>query len=153
MKTRLFFTAIIALTLTFFSCSSDEDGNNTDPTEQEIINEEPIVETAGFKWKENSGNFIVADSAFFASQWNTIKAYKAEKFVEINLTAGTAGTYPVGTANAISMLANNDVYIAGTGTVTVSEDTAGKMSGTFTSAGAGAGITGLEGAFEGIDVR
>lgn len=148
MKTRLFFSATIALMLALFSCSNDDSGADTNP-----IEEEPIVETGGFKWKENGGNFIEADSAFFASQYNTIKAYKADKFIEINLTAGTAGTYPVGTANAISMLANNDVYIAGTGSLVVTENASGKMSGTFTSTDSGAGITGLEGTFDDIEVR
>ncbi len=147
MKTKLFFTAIIASMFTFFSCSNDDSGDDTNPIE------EPIVETGGFKFKENGGSFIEADSAFFASQWNTIKVYKANKFIEINLTAGTTGTYPVGAANAISMLANNNVYIAATGSLIVSENTAGKMSGTFTSTGSGAGITELEGTFDDIEVR
>lgn len=148
MKTRLFFPTIIAMMFALFSCSSDDSGTNTNP-----IEEEPIVETGGFKWKENGGNFIEADSAFFASQWNTLKVYKADKFIEINLTAGTAGTYTVGAGNAISMLANNDVYIAGAGSLVVTENASGKMSGTFTSTGSGAGITQLEGTFDDVEVR
>lgn len=148
MKTKLFFMAVIVLIFSFFSCSSDDSGNETNP-----IEEEPIVETGGFKWKEDGGSFIEADSAFFASQYNTIKAYKADKFIEINLTAGTAGTYPIGTINAIAMLANNDLYVAAAGNLVVSENASGKMSGTFTSTGSGAGVTALEGNFEDIEVR
>lgn len=147
MKTRLFYSAMTALVLAFFSCSSDDSGDDTNPIE------EPIAETGGFKWKENGGSFIEADSAFFASQWNTIKVYKEDRFIEINLTASITGTYPIGTSNALSMLVNNDVYIAGAGSLVVSENASGKMSGTFTSTGTGAGITALEGVFDDIEVR
>jgi len=147
MKTRLFFSAMAVLAFAFLSCSSDDSGDDTNPID------EPIAEAGGFKWKENGGSFIEADSAFFASQWNTIKVYKADRFIEINLTAGTAGTYPFGTANALSMLANNDVYIAATGSLVVSENTSGKMSGTFMSTGTGAGMTALEGTFDDMEVR
>ncbi|RZK12050.1 MAG: hypothetical protein EOO46_04600 [Flavobacterium sp.] len=143
MKTKLFFTALIVFAFSLFSCSSDDSGA--------VAN--PIVATGGFKWKENGGNFIEADSAFFASQYTTIKAYKAGKFIEINLTAGTAGTYAVGSANAIAMLTASDLYVAIAGSLIVSENASGKMSGTFTSTGSGAGVTALEGSFDDIEIR
>lgn len=109
--------------------------------------------TAGFTWSENGGATITADSAYFAMQYNAIKAFKSGNFIEINFTAGTAATYTVVTTNAISYLAVLNFYTATSGSVIVSANALSKMSGTFTSAGSGASITSLSGTINNINIR
>lgn len=112
---------------------------------------------AGFSWTDNTGKTTTGDSAYYVEQYKTIKAFKGgmANFIEINLTAGAAGTYTVGpnTNNAISYLAGNDLYVADNGSVVIASNASGKMTGTFNSNGSGASITSLSGKFTDMEVR
>ena len=148
MKTRLFAITLALSTLIFSSCSSDDRNEAVTPT--------PTPATNGFKWKENNGTEITADAAYFESAYNTIKASTGTsgsagyQFVEINLTAATAGTYTVGSGNAVGTLAG---YGASAGSIVISSNASGKMSGTVTSTGSGSGVTSLDATFTDIEVR
>lgn len=138
--------ALLAISTLFASCSDDDsnsNNNNTNPT-------------SGFSWTENGGARIVADSAYYESQYKTIKAYKGQNmanFIEINLTNDAAATYPVGSSYAVSKLDANGIYAASAGNIVISQKTATSMSGTITSTGTGAGITSLNAEFTNIEVR
>jgi len=147
MKTKFRILALIFITAFLISCSSDDDNDAVQPT--------PSV-TAGFRWKENGGAEITADEAYFESAYKTIKASKGTsgtpgfQFVEINLSGATAGTYAVGSGNAVGTLAG---YGARAGNIQITSNTGGKMSGTLTSTGSGGGTTSLDATFNDIEVR
>ena len=144
MKRLIYTIAILAFT--FQGCSSDDSSNpTTNPT-------------TGFTWKENGGTEIKADSAYYESAFKTIKAFKDHgsansKFIEINLTAGTPADYDVTNGNAIALLQGNDLYIASTGMITITENASNKMSGNFTSTSSSGTTTALEGTFKSIEIR
>lgn len=141
---------ILGLFLTFSlqSCSEDDTSasGNTNTT-------------SGFTWKENNGAEIKADSAYYIAEFKTIKAFKNysdpvnSKFIEINLTGGTPATYDVSNGNDISFLYSNNLYVASTGTVIISENSSNKMTGTFTSTSTNGTVTSLEGSFKSIEIR
>lgn len=143
---RLIYLVLIAV-FTFQSCSSDDNSSsNNNPT-------------SGFTWKENGGAEIKADSAFYETQYKTIKAFKNyndpinSKFIEINLTGNTPTSYDVLNGNAISFLHANTLYVASTGMITITENTSNKLSGDFTSSSTTGTTTSLEGTFKSIEIR
>lgn len=143
---RLIYLVVIAV-FTFQSCSSDDNSSsNNNPT-------------SGFIWKENSGAEIKADSAFYETQYKTIKAFKNyndpinSKFIEINLTGDTPTSYDVTNGNAISFLHANTLYVGSTGMITITENTSNKLSGDFTSSSTTGTTTSLEGTFKSIEIR
>ena len=145
MKRVLILLSLIALTFT--SCSNDDSNSNTVPT------------TSSFKWTENGGAEITADSAYYESAFKTIKAYKNindaanSKFVEINLTAGTVGSYDVTTGNAIALLASNSLFSATSGTINITESTSNTMTGSFDGSSSTGNTTAIEGTFNAIEIR
>jgi len=148
MKAKIFSMAFLLFALMISSCSSDDSNESVTPT--------PNPAATGFKWKENGGAEITADNVYFESAYNTIKASKGTsgstgfQFVEINLTAATAGTYTVGSGNAVGTLAG---YGASAGSIVITSNASGKMSGTVTSTGSGNGMTSLDATFADIEVR
>ena len=143
-KTAMAVVAVMALTLT--SCSEDDSA----PVENNNI------PTNSFTWTENGGAQTVADSAFYDSQYKTIKAFKGAnmaKFVEVNLSADAPATYPVGSGYAVSYLNAGSIYAASAGSIVISAKSTTAMSGTITSTGSGAGVTSLNAQFTNIEVR
>lgn len=143
LKTTL---ALLAFATVFTSCSDDDSNSNNNN----------VNPASGFSWTENGGTRIVADSAFYVSQYKTIKAYKGQNmanFIEINLTNDDAATYTIGQGYAVSKLDANGIYAASAGDITISQKTATTMSGTITSTGSGANITSLNAEFTNIEVR
>ncbi len=144
---RLFYLAL-TFTIALQSCSEDDTSNPSDTNP-----------TSGFTWKENGGVEIKADSAYYVTQFKTIKAFKNysdpvnSKFIEINLTAGTPATYDVASGNDVSFLYSGNLYVASTGSITISENSSNKMTGTFTSSSTNGTITSLEGNFKSIEIR
>lgn len=145
---RLFILGLF-LTFSLLSCSEDDNSNSNN-------NNNP---NSGFTWKENGGAEIKADSAYYVTQFKTIKAFKNfsdpvnSKFIEINLTGGTPATYDVSNGNDISFLYSNNLYVASTGAVIISENSSDKMTGTFTSTSTNGTVTSLEGSFKSIEIR
>ena len=147
---KAIYKTMLAVTTTLFfmaACSDDDsnpnNNNNNDPQ-------------AGFTWSKNGGAEVMADSAYYDSQYKTIKVWKGpnmQEFIEINLTADAPATYPIGTGYAVTFVDGPAMYIASAGDITISEKTASEMSGTITSTGSGAGITSLNAEFTNIEVR
>ncbi|MDI1257262.1 MAG: hypothetical protein PSV16_14305 [Flavobacterium sp.] len=144
MKTKIFISALIALTFTFISCSgSDDDGGG---------NNNPVN---GFMWTENgSATVNTAATASFSTQYKTLMAKDASgnTLFEINLNGTTAATYAIGANNAFTYAAVNPFYIATGGNIVISANASNKMSGTFTTTGSGSNITAINGTFTNIDV-
>lgn len=143
MKKLLFTVSLISSIFLIAACSEDEAAA--------VI----PASTSGFVWVDNTGASVTADSAYYDSQYKTIKAFKGglTKFVEINLTAGTVGTYTLGTTNAFSYLSGSSLYMAASGSVVITENANSKMTGSFTTTGTGASITSITGTFTNITVR
>jgi len=146
MTSKILLTGALVITA-FASCSDDDSAPNDNQNQPA---------TASFTWTENGGATITADSAFYVTQYKTIKAFKGANmahFVEINLTADSPATYQIGSGNAVSKLDGTGVYVASSGSVTISEKTATKMSGSVTSTGSGSSVTALNAQFTDIEVR
>jgi len=143
MKNNLLIAALFISLISLVACSEDKTNDIT-----------PSGST-GFVWTDNAGNTITADSAYYVSQYKSIKAFKGgiQKLVEINLTAGAAGTYTIGTNNAFSYLTGQDLYLAASGSVIITSNANSKMSGSFTTVGTGASITSITGTFIDIPVK
>ncbi len=143
MRKLLLTTSVFIAIFSFFACSEEETSDIT-----------PLT-SSGFTWTDNAGNSVTADSAYYDSRYKTIKAFKGgfTKFVEINLTDGIVGTYTIGTTNAFGYLSGTAQYIASSGSVIITANANSKMSGTFTTAGTGASITTITGAFTDISVK
>lgn len=144
MKRSIYVAAILVFSLQ--GCSNDEEPSPNTNT------------NAGFTWKENGGAAIKADSAFYETEYKTIKAFKnyndatQRKFIEINLTTSSDATYNVTDGSAISFLYGNELYVASTGMITISS-ISNKMSGNFTSSSSTGSLTTVEGTFKSIEIR
>ncbi len=107
--------------------------------------------TSGFTWTEN-GNATVqtATTASFNAGYNTLMVPNA---FEINLSGSTAATYALNANNVITYTKTNPFFIPTTGSVIITSNTNGKISGTFTGAGAATGgITSVSGTFTDVTV-
>ena len=117
----------------------------------------PNNTSGGMTWIENGTTTVTADSAYFETRYSTLHAFKGgtAKIIELNLSAGTVGTYTVSSANSISYIASGSstTYIAATGSVNITANASSKMTGTFSSTGTGASLTSLSGTFTDIAVR
>lgn len=131
----------------FISCSDDDSTPNNNPNQPA---------TASFTWTENGGATITADSAFYVTQYKTIKAFKGANmahFIEINLSADSPATYQIGGANAVSKLDASGLYAASAGSIIITQKDNQKMSGSVTSTGSGSNVTALNAQFTNIEVR
>lgn len=102
---KLLFLSILAGMLSFYSCSKDSSSSSTTtPT------------TNSFKWTENGGAEITADSAKWVT-WSTgtgLRAWKGgmTQFFEINWTSNTSiGTKTLDAAGGFTYLKNSKYYI------------------------------------------
>jgi hypothetical protein len=112
---------------------------------------------AGFTWTENGGTTLkTATTATYTTQYKTIyaKDIANNTIFEINLTAGTPATYTLnGSANALAYIVNSAMFQANSGSVVITTNASGKMSGTFQASGTAAGgITSVSGTFTTINI-
>ena len=140
---KLIYSAILLATISIFSACSKDDAENTLQT----ANAGSFVFTT-----DNGTTNVTADSAYFDSRYNTIKAFKggSAMLVEINLAADTAGLYTVGGLNAVSYLNGTTLYVANAGVVTISAITSTKTTGVFSSTSTSGTLSGT---FTNIDVK
>ncbi|RYY84914.1 MAG: hypothetical protein EOO15_18285 [Chitinophagaceae bacterium] len=139
---RIALFAIVLATLASCKKSSETTNNNTPGA-------------SGFTWTEGSGAAITADSAYFTAAFNTLIVWKQGlgKHIEINLSAGTPATYNFSSGNAFTLITGGSSYAASGGSLTVSSNANGKISGTFSTSGSGASLTAVTGSFTDIPVR
>lgn len=145
MKTKFLAIALVLFTVALSSCSKDSDSSSsTNPV------------TDGFKWTENGGTTVsTAANAIFSTGFKTLIATDASgaTVFEINLDGTTPATYTIGGANAITYTSVNPFFIVNSGSVVVTANASGKISGTFQGTGtAASGITSVAGTFTNITV-
>jgi hypothetical protein len=120
------------------SCSSCPVGGGTEPT--------------GFYFAKNSGGTIKADSAYFYPSTKTIIAYYQgmTNRVIIKTSAQAVGVYGfTTTANTCKYIEPLGIYNATNGSINITANASGKMSGNFTSGGGGV-ATAISGNFKDI---
>ncbi|MBL7788869.1 MAG: hypothetical protein JNL75_03440 [Chitinophagales bacterium] len=154
MKKSTFYSTLSIVSLLFvlaMSCSKTNT-STTSPT--------PTATTKKFTWKENSDTTVhIADTAYLTSQYNTIIAQQKsgttyKTIFEINLSASTAGTYALNSANVITYIVNNSYFIPTSGSVVITSNAGGKASGTFQGTGTTAGgVSSVTGSFTDILVK
>ncbi len=147
MKKALLFIAAVFTAMTFTACSNDDEN-------QVIVPITPVA-ADGFSWQENgAGALKTAATASFSTQYKTLIAKDASNATvfEINLDGTAAATYAVDANNAITYAGVNPYFTATSGSVIVTANAGGKISGTFSAAGNAAGITAISGTFKNITV-
>lgn len=142
---KLIYSSLLLVSISIFSSCSKEESNNALNT----ANNGVFVFTS-----DNGVTNITADSAYFDTRYNTIKAFKggAAMLVEINLAADTVGVYNIGGLNAVSYLNGTSLYVANLGAVTISSISSSKTTGVFSSTSVSPAAT-LTGTFTNIEVR
>ncbi|MBP6430859.1 MAG: hypothetical protein KA319_03750 [Ferruginibacter sp.] len=147
---RLVCSILLLCTIILWSC--EKDSNNATPN--------PTPANGSFTWTVNGGTTVItADSAFYRAAFKTIFAYKKISGVmqlqyEINLTGGTAATYPVGASNAITYTANLPYFVATAGNVIITANTGTKVTGSFQGTGTlTSGTSSVSGTFTDIPVQ
>lgn len=145
---------VLGLSISIISCKK-----KTEDTPTPVTTPTPTAPTSnstqGFFWSEN-GNATSqkAATAYFTAQYNTLIATNASgTIVEINLTAGTAGTYTINSSNALTYLPSGNTLVATSGSVIISANTSNKMSGSFSVAFTGGSVSTLKGTFTDIEVK
>lgn len=131
---RIYPLLFLAVASIFTACSKDE-----------VQTAQQTVNAGSFTYSTDNGTtMITADSAYFDTRYNTIKAFKggATAIVEINLAADTVGVYTVGGLNAVSYLNGTTLYVASAGAVTISSINSAKTTGVFTSTNSNATLIG-----------
>ncbi|MEZ4889349.1 MAG: hypothetical protein R2779_01955 [Crocinitomicaceae bacterium] len=109
----------------------------------------------GFRWKEDGGSEIVADSAFWTTgSWGTgIRAYKGgnSNFFEINWDNQdntSIGTKTVSSSYGFTFMKNNTTYTnSGSASVAITAFSDNKMSGNFTISVSGGSIQSIQANF------
>ncbi len=134
---------IIAAALVLPSCKKDSNNGGSGGS-------------GGFTYKENNGPEMQMQVVEARTQYNTIMATttSADPGIEINLTSLNAGDYTIGGTNGVYYLKGGGMWSASGGTVKITSNANGKLSGTFVSQGSGiAGITSLSGSFTDIEIK
>lgn len=138
--------ALLFMMIVFNGCNNDDD--------QPII-PTPAPAADGFTWKENgSATSNTATTATFSTQYKTLIAKDASNatLFEINLSGTAPATYTVDANNAITYAAVNPYFTATSGSIVISANASGKVTGTFQATGNAAGITAITGTFTNITV-
>ena len=146
MKTKLFLIASMLFAMTFTACSNDDD--------QPTIPVVPVT-ADGFTWKENGTETVhSAASASFSTTYKTLIAKDASNatLFEINLSGTTPATYSVDASNAITYTGVSPYFTATGGSVIITTNANGKMTGSLRAVGNSGGITMINGTFKNITV-
>jgi hypothetical protein len=123
--------------------------------------EEPTDVPAGqadFRWKYDGGATVVADSAYYYSQFTTIYAFKngVSSSIEVNLSSLSAGSYSLSSAtgNMLTYVKNAATYTTTSGSFNISSTSNTKLSGDFSgSINTGSVSTTISGTFSAIPHR
>lgn len=111
----------------------------------------------GFNWKTNGNQSYFADSTLFVTSSKMVKAFYqgTTHALYIKVTSPAVGSYlfGTGTGNTLSFTKNGVAYAATSGTVSITKNASGKMSGNFTSYGNSGSITSLVGDFTDIEIH
>jgi hypothetical protein len=142
----------LAIALTVVSCKKKE-AETTTPAPVVTAPVATPVATAGFKWTENGGAEITADSSRFSAQYKTLFAWKGSKIFEINLSASAVATYTIGATNAFTLASGGTNNVATAGDVKISANASNKISGTFDVTMNTGGLTNVKGSFTDVTIK
>ncbi|MBC7413067.1 MAG: hypothetical protein H7331_11520 [Bacteroidia bacterium] len=148
---KIYILALVAV-LAVVSCKKKEVVTTTTSSATTTSVTTPIV-SAGFKWTENGGAEITADSSRFSAQYKTLFAFKGSKMFEINLSGSSVATYNIGTANALTLVSGGANNAATAGDVKISANASSKISGTFDVTMNTGGLTNVKGLFIDVAVK
>lgn len=127
-----------AFIFSFSSCVKDPD----EPAEETPT---PVAAPpAKFTWAVNTGSNIYAEEMYFVPSFSNIYATKSNgSSVDISLEDLDQGTHAISSANGITLeyITSTSTLNATSGTVFISENTGVLLSGTFTCALAGGGVS------------
>ncbi|MES2680763.1 MAG: hypothetical protein V4635_12800 [Bacteroidota bacterium] len=125
MKNRFSKFVLAAATLFLVACAKDKDEPEPDPTS-------PGTQGT-FNWQPSPGSPVIADSAYYYFQINTIYAFKNgnNNSVEIVLSSMSAGNYSFSstTGNDFTFVSGSTTYTAGSGSLNITSAANNKLSG------------------------
>ena len=134
----------VLMTITTISCSGSDDAPTPGP-----------AAGSGFTWQINglttSKNTNVANYNLQGTAMNLFATPSGTVF-EINLTGSTPGTYTLGSGNSLyyNFSSTEKLTNPTSGSVTITSFANNKVSGTFTAAGTGVGVTTISGTFTNV---
>jgi len=123
------FVCLLILSLFIFSgCAKDPD----EPEEETPTT--PITPPpAKFSWVINGGTTVVADETYFVEAYSDIYAAKGTKTIDIILDALDKGTYQISQPiRTLDYFDGTNTQKGQSGTVVITEKSAGLISGSFT---------------------
>jgi hypothetical protein len=137
--------------LFFVTCKKESD------PEPEPENNNP-ANPGDFRWKTSGGATVVADSAYYYSQFTTIYAFKngTSTSIEVNLSSLAAGSYSLSSAtgNVLTYVQNASTFTSAAGSFNIANTSNNKLSGDFDcSISNGSIATTLSGTFNTIPHR
>lgn len=137
MKTTFFKVLVIFAVLLNVSCSKDDSSSSGGGASGA---------TNGFFYGENGAAATqTVDTPYASDPFSSIFAVNSgSTVIEMNLSDIAVGSYTIGGANAFTYIkpGQSNFFIGSAGTVVISANAAGKLTGTF-SITAGSGITGV----------
>jgi hypothetical protein len=151
MKTTILksILAIFMLSTSLISC--DRDSDTPTPT--------PVVESAIFDYAEGgaSSRTTVTNPIALAASKEIFGRNGSTEVVKIKLTSLAVATYTIGTGNEFTYTrpATSSPWVAGSGTITITENADNKISGTFnlTSGTSTLGINTVSGSFKRVVIN
>ncbi len=151
MKNAIKFLSVFAITAVIFtSCNRDENNNNGG-------NNNPAQD--GFLYSENGASTQTKmDKADVYAAYNTINANSGSgtgmKICEINLSGLAAGTYNINSSNAFTFVVSGSTTWSATGgSVIITSNSGGKLTGTFDVQGSGTSVTRYSGTFTNLAIQ
>ena len=137
----------VALAIIFTACKKKS--SDPEPETMTTTTGSGTPASSGFTWTPSGGSAVVADSAFYYQQYNTIYAYKngVANYLEINLTALSVASYSVSSSsgNALTYISGSNYISASSGQINLTASANNKISGNFStplSSGAVASVAG-----------
>lgn len=150
---KLFFYLIAGLfaTSVLMSCHRNDDEGNSTPTTPAAAD--------GFFYSENGASAQTKmDKADVYAAYNTINANSGSgsgmKICEINLSGLAAGTYAINSSNHFSfVVSGSTTWTATGGSVVITSNANGKLSGTFDVQGSGSSVNRYSGTFTNLVIQ
>lgn len=151
MKNVIKFLSVFAITSVIFtSCNRDDNNNNGG-------NNNPAQD--GFFYSENGASAQTKmDNADVYAAYNTINANSGSgagmKICEINLSGLAPGTYAINSSNQFAfVVTGSTTWTASGGSVIITSNSGGKLTGTFDVQGGGSSINRYSGTFTNIVIQ
>ena len=136
----------------FMGCKKDEPAP-VDPIDNTI----QVGTIPGFTWTPAGGATIFADSSKCIGAFNNIIAYKKgnSNSVDIVLSSITVSTYSISSSlgNSFDFITAGTSYSGKSGTLSITANANGKLTGSFSTSLTGGTVTALTGEFINIPIK